>query len=164
MAEARLTGLAPVVAPHTCLLVLGSFPGVASLQVQQYYGHPRNHFWPLMSALLAQDLVSLPYAQRLAALLAAGVGLWDVYAACERQGSLDADIKAAEFNDLPGLLAQLPQLKGIAHNGAESARGRRFTEGLGLPVFKLPSTSPANARWSFERKRAAWEVAFKACL
>ncbi len=160
----RLTGLAPAVAPHTRLLVLGSFPGVASLQAQQYYGHPRNHFWLLMSALLAQDLVSLPYAQRLAALLAAGVGLWDVYAACERQGSLDADIKAAEFNDLPGLLAQLPQLKGIAHNGAESARGRRFTEGLGLPVFKLPSTSPANASWSFERKRAAWEEAFRACL
>ena len=63
-----LQGLPPAVSPDTRLLVLGSFPGVASLQAGQYYGHPRNHFWPLMAALLDEDLPALPYAQRLARL------------------------------------------------------------------------------------------------
>lgn len=154
-----LQGLPPAVSPDTRLLVLGSFPGVASLQAGQYYGHPRNHFWPLMAALLDEDLPALPYAQRLARLNARGVGLWDVYAACRREGSLDSAIRDAEFNDLPGLLQRLPGLRAIAHNGAESARGMRFTQGLGLPVWRLPSTSPANASWSFDRKRAAWAQA-----
>lgn len=159
----RLLGLAPIVAPTTRLLVLGSFPGVASLQAQQYYAHPRNLFWPLVGALLGEDLAGLPYAQRVQRLQARGVGVWDVYAACRREGSLDSAIEAAEFNDLGALVAQLPALRVIAHNGGESARARRFTAGLGVPVLRLPSTSPANASWSFERKRAAWAEAFAAC-
>ena len=162
-AAPRLTGLPPVVSPDTRLLVLGSFPGLASLRAQQYYGHPRNLFWPLVGELLGLDLVALPYAQRLAAVQARGLGLWDTYAACEREGSLDSAIRHAEFNDLGGLIATLPRLAGIAHNGGESARGLRFTRGFGLPVFRLPSTSPANAGWSLERKRAAWREAFVAC-
>lgn len=159
-----LHGLPPVVAPGTRLLVLGSFPGVASLQAGQYYGHPRNHFWPLMADLLGQPgLPALPYPQRLAALQAAGVGLWDVYAACEREGSLDSAIRQPVFNDLAGLLATLGALRGIAHNGGESARAMRFTASFGVPVHRLPSTSPANASWSFDRKRAAWRQVFAAC-
>lgn len=158
-----LQGLPPVVSPQTRLLLLGSFPGVASLQAQQYYAHPRNQFWPLLSALLGQDFRAMDYATRLAALRQRGLGLWDVYASCERLGSLDSAIRQAQFNDLPGLLARLPQLRGIAHNGGESARGRRFTASVGLPVFVLPSSSPANASWSFERKRAAWAQALSAC-
>ena len=151
-----LQGLGPVAGPGTRLLVLGSFPGVASLRAQQYYGHPRNHFWPILAALWQVDLARLPYADRLAVAQAHGLGLWDVYAACRREGSLDSAIEAAVPNDLASLAARLPQLQAIAHNGGESARARRVTEALGLPVYRLPSTSPAHASWSFERKLAAW--------
>ena len=82
-----LTGLAPVIDTGIRILVLGSFPGAASLAAQQYYAHPRNQFWRLMSALVGEELASLPYAERLPRLLAHGVGLWDVLAACEREGS-----------------------------------------------------------------------------
>jgi hypoxanthine-DNA glycosylase len=157
----RLVGLPAVAGPETRLLVLGSFPGVASLQAQQYYGHPRNHFWPLLSAIWGEDLVALPYAARIAALRRHGVGLWDVYAACRREGSLDSAIEAAEPNDLAALHAGLLALRAIAHNGGESARSMKITAALGLPVYRLPSTSPANASWSFERKRAAWTEVFE---
>ncbi|MCR5865053.1 DNA-deoxyinosine glycosylase [Aquincola sp. J276] len=157
-----LTGLAPVIASHTRLVVLGSFPGARSLVAQQYYAHPRNHFWPILSALWEIDLRSLTYEARLQEVRDRGLGLWDVYAACRRPGSLDSAIEAAEPNDLPGLLRQAPGLRGIAHNGAESARSMRVTAALGLPVWRLPSTSPANASWSFERKLAAWREAFVA--
>jgi len=149
-----------VAGPATRLLVLGSFPGAASLRAQQYYGHPRNHFWPILSALWNTDLMTMPYADRLSAMQARGLGLWDVYAACRREGSLDSAITDAVPNDLPGLAARLPQLQAIAHNGGESARAMKVTAALGLPVHRLPSTSPANASWSFERKRAAWAAVF----
>ena len=155
----RLTGLAPVAGPGARLLILGSFPGVASLQAQQYYAHPRNHFWPILSAIWGLEgdraLSALPYAERLPIAIAHGVAIWDVYAGCEREGSLDSAIHSAQFNDLAGLQRRLPTLRGIAHNGGESARHRKVTQALGLPVCQLPSTSPANASWSFERKLAA---------
>ncbi len=158
----RLVGLPPVIARGTRLVILGSFPGVASLQAQQYYAHPRNQFWPLVGALLGEPLPAMPYRERLARLRERGVGLWDVYAACRREGSLDSAIEDAELNDLASLRRRAPGLAGVAHNGGESARHRRATESLGLPVWRLPSSSPANASWSFERKRAAWQAVFEA--
>jgi hypoxanthine-DNA glycosylase len=155
-----LVGLGPVVTRSTRLVVLGSFPGVASLAAQQYYGHPRNHFWPILSALWGVDLVALPYARRLAELRRRGLGLWDVYAACRREGSLDAAIEDPVPNDLPALLRAAPKLEAVAHNGGESARAMALTRALGVAVYRLPSTSPANASWSFERKRAAWHDVF----
>lgn len=155
-----LCGLAPVVGRNTRLVVLGSFPSVASLVAQQYYGHPRNHFWPLLSALWGVDLVGMPYAQRLAEVKARGLGIWDVYAACLREGSLDSAIEQAQLNDLASLKRRAPGLRAIAHNGGESARAMRITGALGVAVYRLPSTSPANASWSFERKLAAWREVF----
>ena len=157
-----LEGLAPVIDARTRLVVLGSFPGVASLRAQQYYGHPRNHFWPILAALWRLDLTTAAYARRLDAARAHGLGLWDVYACCERKGSLDSAIENARFNDLAGLTQHAPALQAIAHNGGESARAMRHTRALGLPVHRLPSTSPANASWSFERKLAAWRAVFEA--
>lgn len=162
MAE-RLRGLAPVISSHTRLVVLGSFPGEASLAAGQYYAHPRNQFWPLLSALLGEDLVALGYARRLQRLRAHGVGLWDVIADCTRQGSLDSAIRDARYNDLARLRRRAPGLVGVAHNGGESARAMRLTAAMGLQCFRLPSSSPANASWSFERKLAAWRQAFDAC-
>lgn len=157
-----LEGLAPVIAPATRLVVLGSFPGVASLAAGQYYAHPRNHFWPILSALWETDLRAMPYERRLDELRARGLGLWDVYAGCRREGSLDSAIEQAQPNDLASLVERAPGLRAIAHNGGESARSMRVTRTLGLPVWRLPSTSPANASWSFERKLAAWREAFDA--
>ena len=159
---ALLLGLDPVVDASTRLLVLGSFPGVASLRAQQYYGHPRNHLWPILGAIWGLDMLALPYAQRLQTMLAHHVGLWDVYASCRREGSLDSAIEDAVLNDLAGLRARAPALRAIAHNGGESARAMQHTRALGLPVLRLPSTSPANASWSFERKLAAWCAAIEA--
>ena len=156
----RLTGLAPVISPDTRLVVLGSFPGAASLAAQQYYGHPRNHFWPILSVLWGVDLVAMSYPQRLAELRARGLGLWDVYAACRREGSLDTAIEDAQLNDLASLKRRAPRLRAVAHNGGESARAMRHTRALGVAVCRLPSTSPANASWSFERKLAAWRAVF----
>jgi len=155
-----LHGLAPVADRHARLLVLGSFPSEASLAAQQYYAHPRNHFWPILSALWQEDLRALPYAERMASVRRHGLAIWDVYASCRREGSLDSAIEQARHNDLAGLRAQAPALRAIAHNGGESARSMRITRTLGLPVHRLPSTSPANASWSFERKLAAWRTVF----
>ena len=160
-AAPALQGLAPAAAPGTRLLLLGSFPGAASLAAQQYYGHPRNQFWPLLSAIWQTDLTGLPYVDRLRTMQDRGLGLWDVYASCQRQGSLDSAIRDAVPNDLLALAARLPQLQAIAHNGGESARAMRVTAALGLPVHRLPSSSPANASWSFERKLAAWGAVFQ---
>ena len=154
--DGELLGLAPVIDARTRLVVLGSFPGVASLQAQQYYGHPRNHFWAILAALWTFDLQRADYAQRLAAVRAHGLGIWDVYASCRRVGSLDSAIEAPVLNDLASLKRRAPSLQAVAHNGGESARAMRITAALGLPVHRLPSTSPANASWSFERKLAAW--------
>ncbi len=160
---ARLLGLPPVIARHSRLVVLGSFPGVASLQAQQYYGHPRNHFWPLLGAIWGLDLLALNYRQRLAEVRRRGLGLWDVYASCRRQGSLDQAIEDPEFNDLRSLRRRAPGLRLVAHNGGESARALRQVQALGLPVaaVKLPSSSPANASWSFDNKLTAWRAAFE---
>lgn len=158
----RWQGLAPVWSPQARLLILGSFPSQASLAAGQYYGHPRNQFWPLLSELWGRDLRAMPYEQRLDFVRRRGLAIWDVYAACEREGSLDSAIRAAEPNDLLGLAARLPALQAVAHNGGESARHLKVTRQLGLPVYRLPSTSPANATWSFARKLAAWSEVFAA--
>jgi hypoxanthine-DNA glycosylase len=155
----RLLGLPPIVSSNTRLLVLGSFPGAASLARQQYYAHPQNQFWKILGALwpASPHPLSLDrYEQRSEWLLARGVGVWDVYASCERQGSLDTAIRHAQVNDFARLARQCPQLRAIAHNGGESFKHAKHTAALGLLVYKLPSTSPAHASWSFERKLDAW--------
>jgi hypoxanthine-DNA glycosylase len=154
--SAPLLGLAPLLSDQTRLIVLGSFPSVASLQAQRYYAHPQNHFWTILGALWGTPLNDMPYPDRTDALLSRGLGVWDVYAACEREGSLDSAIRHAQLNDLNGLRMRCPQLQAVAHNGGESFRHARHTRALGVPVYRLPSTSPANASWTLARKLAAW--------
>jgi len=156
----RLRGLPPVVSASTRLLLLGSFPSAASLAAAQYYAHPRNQFWMILAALWGVDLRALPYRQRLAEVRRRGLGIWDVYASCRRDGSLDSAIEAAEPNDLASLVARLPRLGAIAHNGGESARTMRLTRTLAPEVVRLPSSSPANASWSLARKVDAWREVF----
>lgn len=159
-----LTGLAPLVSSRTRVLILGSFPGVASLAAQQYYGHPQNQFWRILQAIWSSSPIPVgadSYQNRSAWLLDRGLGLWDVYAACEREGSLDSRIRHPVVNDFAKMQRQCPALEAIAHNGGESFKHARYTALLGRPVYKLPSTSPANASWSFERKLAVWRDVFE---
>ncbi|MBP7567664.1 MAG: DNA-deoxyinosine glycosylase [Burkholderiaceae bacterium] len=155
-----LQGLAPVLSRQTRLVVLGSFPGGKSLALQRYYAHPQNQFWKILSALWQADLNEMAYDARCDELRRRGLGVWDVYAACEREGSLDTAIRNAQPNDLSVLLRECPEVQAVAHNGGESFRHARHTLALGLAVHRLPSTSPANASWSFERKLAAWRDVF----
>ena len=160
--SSRLFGFPPLVSEKTRLLVLGSFPSITSLARQQYYAHPQNQFWRILEAIFLSSprgISSCSYEERSAWLLAQGLGVWDVYASCERAGSLDTAIRNPLVNDFSALLLRSPQLRLIAHNGGESFRHAKYTATLGLPVFKLPSTSPANASWRFERKLAAWRQA-----
>lgn len=157
-------GLPAMCAADARVLVLGSMPGSASLQQARYYAHPRNRFWPLM-AELAGVAPALSYGERLAALQQAGIGLWDVIGQCRRTGSLDADIvRGSEVpNALPSLIAGLPGLHLVACNGATAYRAfqRFIIPQLSAPprwtVLSLPSTSPANAAFSLDRLRAAWQ-------
>lgn len=155
----RLYGLPPAVSNQTRLLVLGSFPGATSLARQQYYAHPQNAFWKILQAIWPSspdEIRADSYENRINWMLGKGIGLWDVYASCEREGSLDSAIRQPQVNDLAELQRRCPQLRLIAHNGGESFRHARHSRTLGLPVVRLPSTSPAHASWSFERKLQAW--------
>lgn len=147
----------PVVDANTRLLILGSLPGDASLKAGQYYGHPQNGFWRLVGGVIGQDLVGLAYPDRLAALQAAGVGLWDVIASAERPGSLDGAIRNAESADLNRLIDGLPALRVVAFNGGTAARhGRRRLGGRpDIALVDLPSSSPAYTR-PLARKAEAW--------
>lgn len=151
-----LSGLAPVIDANTRVLVLGSFPGAASLAAGQYYAHPRNQLWRLLSAVLGDDLAALPYGERLPRLLAHRVGLWDVLAACEREGSLDANIRNPAANDFERLRALCPRLETVGFNGQASGRFAPQFEQAGYRTLVLPSSSPAHAALSFESKLSSW--------
>lgn len=161
-----LTGFPPVVGTTPRLLILGSMPSVASLAAAEYYGHPRNAFWPIMGELFGAG-PELPYAQRTQRLAAAGVALWDVLRHCRRHGSLDSAIERDRqtANAVPELLARHPSLDAIALNGGRAATlFRRHLEAdvielrPRLKIHRLPSTSPAHAARNFEQKLAAWRV------
>lgn len=160
----QVWGFAPVTAPDARVLVLGSMPGVASLRQARYYAHPRNAFWPIAAQVLGFD-AGLDYAERLQALQAAGVALWDVLHACERPGSLDADIRRDTMvpNDFASFLDRHPAITRICFNGGKAATLYRRhvlpTLYRSVDYVDLPSTSPAHAAASFDMKLAAWRRA-----
>jgi hypoxanthine-DNA glycosylase len=135
--------LPPVLDAATRILILGSFPGVASLSAREYYAHPRNHFWPLIGALLELPLTELPYARRLAALRAHRIGLWDTIVRCSRTGSADAAIRRAELAEIALARRRAPTLALVAFNGQTAARVAPLWREAGYPVRVLPSSSPA---------------------
>lgn len=160
----ELRGFPPVVAAGARILVLGSMPGAASLAAGEYYAHPRNAFWQIMGDLIGAG-PALPYARRLERLAAAGIALWDVIGACERLGSLDADIVPGSIraNDFAGVFAVHPAISRIFFNGAAAeAAFRRHVlptlDGRVLRLQRLPSTSPAHAARGYAEKLAAWSA------
>ncbi|MFN2425159.1 MAG: DNA-deoxyinosine glycosylase [Candidatus Binatia bacterium] len=159
-----------VSSPDAHVLILGSMPGAASLAAKRYYAHPRNAFWPIMAELLPLDL-SCPYEERLEALRGAGIALWDVLHSCHRDGSLDARIRpdTQVANDFAVFLRAHPLVERVLFNGAKAEQCYRqhvlrYGIGAGLRYERLPSTSPANASWSFARKLAAWRNGLRAEL
>jgi TDG/mug DNA glycosylase family protein len=153
---------APIEAPDAHTLILGSMPGVASLEAGQYYAHPRNTFWPIMGELYGAG-PDLPYTERMAGLKASGIAVWDVLQSCVRAGSLDADIRGEVPNDIAAFLVTHPGIRCIGLNGGKAAASfRKYGAGClpsGVNVRVLPSTSPAHAARGPEEKCALWRAA-----
>ena len=140
-------------------MILGSMPGGESLRRQQYYAFPQNAFWRIMGNIFDFD-PALDYHERLIKLRQSGIALWDVCATCERAGSLDAAIKNPVPNDIAGFLESHPLITKIYCNGTTAGKYlKRFFPELSVPSEILPSTSPAAAIYSFEKKLTAWRTA-----
>ncbi|HET9669954.1 MAG TPA: DNA-deoxyinosine glycosylase [Casimicrobiaceae bacterium] len=154
-ALARLRGLAPIVAPDARVLILGSFPSEASLAAKQYYAHPRNHFWPILGAVLREPLAELPYAERLERVKAHGIAIWDTIVACERPGSLDASIRNAERGEVRRIRRVAPNLAAVCFNGQTAGRARPVWDEAGYATIVMPSTSPAYTL-PIDEKLARW--------
>lgn len=150
------------------LLILGSMPGVASLNAGQYYAHPRNQFWTMMGELCGAQ-AEMPYARRCRILRASGVALWDVFSSCVRPGSADSaiEVAGAQLNDLIGFVGKHKLLERILCNGrlaydsflrhSAPSVALRFPD---LQVLSVPSTSPAHAGLSLARKLERWRAAW----
>lgn len=154
----RKASFPPVVDRHVRVLICGSLPGDRSLAARQYYAHPQNQFWRLISAVVGRDLVALSYPDRLAALLAAHIGLWDVVATAQRQGSTDAALAEISPNDVAALAGTLPDLYAIAFNGGTALRHGLRQLGAAADrhaIVALPSSSPLHTI-GFEAKLPAW--------
>jgi len=151
----RRRGLAPVIDADARVLILGSFPSEASLAARQYYAHPRNHFWPILGALLNEPLAELPYADRLSCIRAHRLAIWDTIVACERAGSLDAAIRSAERGEVAQVRRIARELRAVCFNGHMAGQARGAWAEAGYETLVLPSTSPAYTR-PFAEKLAAW--------
>jgi hypoxanthine-DNA glycosylase len=158
-----LRGFPPLARSDARVLVLGSMPGDASLRAAEYYGHPRNAFWWIMQELYAVPMTA-PYAERCELLMDCGVAVWDVLAACQREGSLDAAIQSAseQPNDFASFFLQHQQIRTVFWNGAKAEQAwRKHVAPIlttPMPGNRLPSTSPAHASLSKEEKRDAWRL------
>ena len=161
-----IDGFAPIVSGNASVLILGTMPSEASLSRQQYYGHPRNVFWPVMSSLFGSD-PELSYQRRKEVLKENGIAVWDVLQSCNRLGSSDSNIKLATIktNDFAGFFAKYGSITQIFFNGrmAEKLYLKRILPTLNhrfsyLVYQSLPSTSPAYAVLKLEQKIEAWKV------
>ena len=169
---AIISGFAPVVSESARVLILGSMPSSASLAKQQYYGHPRNAFWPIMGELVGAK-PALDYQRRKLILMEHHIAVWDVLQSCVRPGSLDADIdmNSIKINDFVSFFNHYRGIKRVFFNGgaAEKVFNKRVLPGLNagfsyLEYRRLPSTSPAHAGMTLEQKLTAWKVILQPVL
>lgn len=149
----------PFVNSSTEILILGTMPGIASLEKQEYYAHKRNHFWKIMYTLLNNLPVSEIFEEKIQLLQTNKIGLWDVLENCERKGSLDIHIKNHTENDFETLFKNFPSITKIVFNGKESHKYflKKFGQIKGINYYVMPSTSPANTM-SFENKLKIWST------
>ncbi|MFV5699058.1 DNA-deoxyinosine glycosylase [Flavobacterium sp. ZT3R17] len=151
----------PFVNSQTEILILGTMPGIASLEKQEYYAHKRNHFWKIMYTQLGNLPVSEIFEEKIQLLQKNKIGLWDVLENCERKGSLDIHIKNQKENDFESLFKEFPAITKIIFNGKESHKYflKKFGQMKGITYYVMPSTSPANTM-SFENKLKIWSTCF----
>lgn len=148
----------PVAAPDARLLIVGSLPGERSLAERQYYAHPQNQFWRLLSPVVGRPLPTLAYEERLRVLQVRRIALWDVVATARRTGSADSAIRDAEANDLATLVRSLPDLRAVAFNGGMAAKiGRSLLAGESVTLVDLPSSSPLHTV-GLPAKQSAWSA------
>ncbi|MCD8198621.1 MAG: DNA-deoxyinosine glycosylase [Phascolarctobacterium sp.] len=152
---------APVAGKNSRVLILGSIPGRTSLAMQQYYAHPRNRFWKVLS-LLFKEVVPENYEGKITFLEERNIALWDVISQCDREGSLDNNIKNEQPNDIAGLIKKLPKLRAVFCNGGKAgAAFKKYFEGnipAGIKVYYMHSTSPANAGMDLEALYNEWRI------
>jgi len=153
----RISSFPPIIDKNSEILILGSIPGIKSLEKQQYYGHPQNKFWKIIFELFNEEFTE-DYEKRIAVLRKYKIALWDVIDSCERIGSLDSEIKNEEANQIPELLEEYPNIKAIFCNGGKSYKNlqKLLGKNFRIPIYLLPSTSPLHTV-SFERKLEDWK-------
>ena len=155
-------GFLPFLDEHTEVLILGSLPSDESIRKQQYYGNPGNDFWRLLGKAIGEELVKSPYEEKIRTLRKYRVGLWDVFRAGERTGSLDSEIREnPELNDFSKLKNLAPGLRLICFNGKMAGKYAPFLKEPGYETKILPSSSGANRRFS-EKRAEEWASVFKA--
>ncbi|AZA84473.1 DNA-deoxyinosine glycosylase [Chryseobacterium lactis] len=154
----RISSFPPIIDQQSEILILGSIPGGKSLEKQQYYAHPQNKFWRIIFELLNEEFTE-EYVQRIKTIKKHHIALWDVIDSCERKGSLDSDIKNEEANQIAELLEEHPHIKAIFCNGGKSYKNliKLLGKNNSLPVFLLPSTSPAYTI-PLEKKLEDWKA------
>lgn len=169
---AAVESFAPIATLAARVLILGSMPGVRSLEAQQYYAHPQNAFWPIMAAALGFD-PKFSYRERTRRLQRSGVALWDVLQRCDRRGSLDSAIVADSMrvNEFGAFFARHRMIEAVLCNGgtafatfARHVGPTLASRGDSPRVVKMPSTSAANAAVSRDRKLAAWRRELRRAL
>ncbi len=163
----QVEGFPPIAREDARILILGSAPSAESLRQQQYYAHPRNQFWPILTALLLGKQTELTYSKRIQLLQQHRIALWDVMRSCQRTGSLDSAIAADSIkpNDFAQFFQQHPQIEQLFFNGgkAETVYHKQVLPHLPqcyatLTQQRLPSSSPAMAMLSAEQKLAQWHI------
>ena len=140
----RISSFPPIVSEDSKILILGSVPGIKSLEMQEYYAHPQNKFWRILFELFNEDYTT-DYAEKIDLLKKNKIAVWDVIDSCERKGSLDNEIKNENHHNILQLLHDFPSIKVIFCNGQKSFRTleKILPDDPKIPVFVLPSTSPA---------------------
>ncbi|OWR14576.1 DNA-deoxyinosine glycosylase [Chryseobacterium sp. VAUSW3] len=156
--QKRISSFPPIISEGSKILILGSVPGVKSLEMQQYYAHPQNQFWKIIFKLLEEDFTA-DYQKRTEIIRKNNIALWDVIDSCEREGSLDTKIRNEEHNDILKILRDHPNIKAVFCNGQKSFKNLKKILGKEseIPIFVLPSTSPLHTV-SFDKKLAEWEI------
>jgi hypoxanthine-DNA glycosylase len=161
-----VTGFPPIADKSAVILILGSMPSIKSLDEQQYYAHPRNSFWFIITKLLSSD-TELEYEQKKALLLHNRIALWDVLNTCQRKGSLDSSIKndSTVANDFNAFFDDHPLIKAVYFNGtrAQQEYNKHILPTLdakysSIEYERLPSTSPAMASLSRKQKLQQWKA------
>lgn len=158
----KISSFLPIINKDSKILILGSIPGVKSLEMQEYYAHPQNKFWKIICEIFKEEFTK-DYSEKIKILEKHHIALWDVIDTCERKGSLDSDIRNEEANKIGELLQNFPNIKAIFCNGQKSYKNLQkiLPKKFHLPIIALPSTSPAHASLRYIDMLENWKIILK---